>query len=71
MFAIGANAVMLAAGVVAVTGVPVGMTDSGTGAGGSAIEHVIIAPSLTRGGMDSDSTLAGVAVQRLGCDFLL
>jgi hypothetical protein len=50
MFAIGTKAWMLAAGVSHVTGVPVGMTASGTGIGGMAIEHEIIAPVLTRGG---------------------
>jgi hypothetical protein len=56
MLAIGTNAWMLAAGVSQVTGVPVGMTDSGTGIGGIAIEHEIIAPVLTRGGTVADCT---------------
>ena len=56
MFAIGANAWMVAAGVLGVTGVPVGTTASGTGTGGIAIEHVIIAPALTSGGIAGDCT---------------
>lgn len=48
---IGADAWMLAAVVPALTGVPMGTTLSGTGVGGIAIEHVIIAPWLTSGGI--------------------
>jgi hypothetical protein len=51
MLTIGANAWMLAAGVSQVTGVPVGMTVSGTGAGGIAIEQVISAVLETSGGI--------------------
>src|SRR6185437_9851723 len=58
MLTIGANAWMLAAGVSQVTGVPIGMTASGTGTGGIANEHVIIAPLLTSGGMECDCTPA-------------
>jgi hypothetical protein len=53
---IGANAWMFAAGVSQVTGVPIGTTVSGTGTGGIAIEHEIIAPLLTSGGITRDST---------------
>jgi hypothetical protein len=56
MFTIGANAWMFAAGVPAVTGVPIGTTASGTGTGGIAIEQLIIAPLLTSGGIARDST---------------
>ncbi len=56
MLTIGANAWMFAAGVSQVTGVPVGTTVSGTGTGGIAMEHEIIAPVLTSGGMRVDST---------------
>jgi len=56
MLTIGANAWMFAAGVSQVTGVPVGTTVSGTGTGGIAIEHEIIAPVLTSGGMTCDCT---------------
>lgn len=56
MLTMGANAWMLAAGVSQVTGVPMGMTASGTGTGGIANEQVIIAPLLTRGGMTCDCT---------------
>lgn len=56
MLTMGAKAWMLAAGVSQVTGVPVGMTASGTGTGGIANEHVIIAPLLTSGGMTCDCT---------------
>lgn len=58
MLTIGAKAWMLAAGVSAVTGVPMGMTASGTGTGGMANEHVIIAPLLTSGGIVNDCTPA-------------
>ena len=58
MFTMGANAWMLAAGVSQVTGVPMGMTASGTGTGGMANEHEIIAPLLTSGGMTCDCTPA-------------
>jgi hypothetical protein len=64
MFTIGANAWMLAAGVSQVTGVPVGTTVSGTGIGGIAIEHEIIAPVLTSGGIRGDCTPAGRRAQR-------
>jgi hypothetical protein len=63
MFTIGANAWMLAAGVSHVTGVPMGTTASGTGTGGIANEHVIIAPLLTRGGIGGDSTPAAAEIQ--------
>jgi hypothetical protein len=63
MFTIGANAWMLAAGVSQVTGVPIGMTASGTGTGGIANEHVIIAPLLTSGGIAGDSTPAAAEIQ--------
>jgi hypothetical protein len=56
MLTIGANAWMFAAGVSAVTGVPIGTTVRGTGTGGMAIEQEIIAPLLTSGGMTIDST---------------
>jgi hypothetical protein len=56
MFTIGANAWMFAAGVLAVTGVPIGTTVSGTGTGGIAMEQLIIAPLLTSGGIARDST---------------
>lgn len=56
MLTIGANAWMFAAGVSAVTGVPIGTTASGTGIGGIAIEHEIIAPSLTSGGTVVETT---------------
>lgn len=56
MLTIGANAWMFAAGVSHVTGVPIGTTASGTGTGGIAIEHEIIAPLLTSGGTSTDST---------------
>lgn len=56
MLTMGANAWMLAAGVSQVTGVPIGITASGTGTGGIANEHVIIAPLLTSGGMACDCT---------------
>ncbi len=56
MLTIGANAWMLAAGVSQVTGVPIGTTASGTGTGGIANEHEIIAPLLTSGGTIRDST---------------
>jgi hypothetical protein len=65
MFTIGANAWILAAGVSQVTGVPVGTTVSGTGTGGIANEHVIIAPVLTRGGIAGDSTPAAAQNQSL------
>ena len=58
MLTMGANAWMLAAGVSQVTGVPVGTTASGTGTGGMANEHEIIAPLLTSGGMTCDCTRA-------------
>ena len=58
MLAMGAKAWMLAAGVSAVTGVPIGMTVSGTGTGGMANEQVIIAPLLTSGGIACDCTPA-------------
>src|ERR1700760_5095041 len=63
MLTMGANAWMLAAGVSQVTGVPMGMTASGTGTGGMAKEHVIIAPLLTSGGMTCDCTPAARWVQ--------
>jgi hypothetical protein len=53
MFTIGANAWMFAAGVLHNTGVPVGTTVNGTGTGGIAIEHEIIAALLTSGGTHS------------------
>jgi hypothetical protein len=56
MLTMGANAWMLAAGVSHVTGVPIGMTASGTGTGGIAKEQVIIAPLLTSGGTTCDCT---------------
>jgi len=56
MLTIGANAWMFAAGVSAVTGVPIDTTVRGTGTGGMAIEQEIIAPLLTSGGMTIDST---------------
>jgi hypothetical protein len=49
---------MLAAVVPALTGVPIGTTLSGTGVGGIAIEHVIIAPWLTSGGIGPTVTPA-------------
>jgi hypothetical protein len=58
MLTIGANAWMLAAGVSQVTGVPMGTTVNGTGTGGMAIEHPIIAPLLTSGGIGCHSTTA-------------
>jgi hypothetical protein len=58
MLTMGAKARMLAAGVSAVTGVPVGTTVSGTGTGGIAIEHEINAPLLTSGGITCDCTPA-------------
>ena len=58
MLTMGANAWTLAAGVSQVTGVPMGTTASGTGTGGIANEHVIIAPLLTKGGMTCDCTPA-------------
>ena len=64
MLTIGANAWMLAAGVSAVTGVPMGTTVSGTGTGGIANEHVIIAPLLTSGGIACDCTPAARWLQR-------
>jgi hypothetical protein len=63
MLTIGANAWMLAAGVSHVTGVPIGMTASGTGMGGIAIEHEIIAPLLTSGGTVLDCTPAPSQLQ--------
>jgi hypothetical protein len=56
MLTIGAKAMMFAAGVSQVTGVPVGTTVSGTGTGGIAIEHEINAPLLTSGGITCDCT---------------
>jgi hypothetical protein len=56
MFTSGADAWIVAAGVLAVTGVPVGTTASGIGTGGIANEQLIIAPALTSGGMALDST---------------
>jgi hypothetical protein len=56
MLTMGTNAWMLAAGVSHVTGVPIGTTASGTGTGGIAIEHEIIAPLLTSGGTTPDCT---------------
>ena len=58
MLTIGAKAWMLAAGVSAITGVPMGTTVSGTGTGGIANEQVTIAPLLTRGGIACDCTPA-------------
>jgi hypothetical protein len=58
MLTIGAKAWMLAAGVSAVTGVPMGTTAKGTGTGGIANEHEIIAPLLTNGGIACDCTPA-------------
>jgi hypothetical protein len=63
MFTIGANAWMLAAGVSQVTGVPMGTAVSGTGTGGIANEHVIIAPLLTKGGIVRDSTPDAAEIQ--------
>ena len=63
MLTIGANAWMFAAGVSQVTGVPVGTTVRGTGTGGIAIEHEIIAPVLTSGGITCDCTPAVRRVQ--------
>jgi uncharacterized protein (UPF0254 family) len=54
---------MLAAGVSQLTGVPIGMTASGTGTGGIAIEHEIIAPLLTSGGTALDCTRASLWLQ--------
>jgi hypothetical protein len=64
MLTMGANAWMLAAGVSHVTGVPMGTTASGTGTGGMANEHEIIAPLLTSGGMTCDCTRAARSLQR-------
>ena len=64
MLTIGAKAMMLAAGVSQVTGVPVGTTVSGTGMGGMAIEHEINAPLLTSGGIRCDCTPAVACFQR-------
>ena len=66
MFTIGANAWMFAAGVPAVTGVPIGTTASGTGTGGIAIEQLIIAPLLTSGGIARDSTPGQPRIQTGG-----
>jgi hypothetical protein len=55
---------MLAAGVSAVTGVPMGTTARGTGTGGIANEHEIIAPLLTNGGIACDCTPAVRWLQR-------
>jgi hypothetical protein len=63
MLTIGANAWMFAAGVSAVTGVPMGTTARGTGRGGMAIEQEIIAPLLTSGGTVRDSTPAAPKIQ--------
>jgi hypothetical protein len=59
----GAKAWMFAAGVSALTGVPIGTTVKGTGTGGIAIEQLIIAPPLTRGGICLDSRLASTMIQ--------
>jgi len=56
MFAIGTKSWIVPAGVSAVTGVPFGIVVSGTGTGGTAIEHVTMAPVLTSGGTASDCT---------------
>jgi hypothetical protein len=66
MLTIGANAMMVAASVSAVTGVPVGTTARGTGTGGMAIEHEIIAPLLTSGGTSRDSTPVPPQIQTAG-----
>jgi hypothetical protein len=63
MLTIGANAWMFAAGVSAVTGVPMGTTVNGTGTGGIAIEQLIMAPLLTSGGIADDSTAARSPMQ--------
>lgn len=65
MLTMGTNAWILAAGVSQVTGVPVGTTASGTGTGGIAIEHEIIAPVLTSGGTTPDSTPVQPQLQSL------
>lgn len=66
MLTIGANAWMFAAGVSQVTGVPMGTTARGTGTGGIAIEHEIIAPLVTNGGMPPDSTPVPWQLQNSG-----
>jgi hypothetical protein len=66
MLTIGANAWMFAAGVSQVTGVPIGTTASGTGTGGIAIEHEIIAPLLTSGGTTNDCTPVPWQLQTFG-----
>ena len=66
MLTMGAKAWMLAAGVSQVTGVPIGITARGTGTGGIANEHVIIAPLLTSGGMACDCTPGARWLQRQG-----
>src|ERR1700744_6089899 len=58
MLTIGAKAWMLAAGVSAVTGVPMGRTVRGTGTGGIANEQGIIAPLRTSGGIACHCTPA-------------
>ena len=63
MLTIGTNASMVAASVSHVTGVPVGTTASGTGMGGIAIEHEIIAPLLTSCGTSLDFTRASPRLQ--------
>jgi hypothetical protein len=52
MFVIGIESMMVAAGAPAVTGVPCGTVASGTGTGGIAIEHEIVAPAVTSGGIN-------------------
>ena len=54
---------MLAAGVSALTGVPLGVVASGTAAGGVAIEHETVAEALTSGGIAGHCTPASQSAQ--------